>query len=166
VVVLMAISIGVSLSTLPVAWSSTGWQVAVQLVTIVNRGVNICCAIFLLLTLGFFYKFGGPVAPNLKRHTWSMAAFVSANVLSYFALSSHAFVLANILLPSVSLAALAFWTVALTHAGELQPETGYNAEEWAAAEHMNTQLQKLADSVTLTPHGLGRPRESSRTGPE
>jgi hypothetical protein len=154
VVVLMAISIGLALSTLPVAWSSSGWVVAYQIMTIINRGTNACCAVFLILTLGFFYKFGGPVAPNLRRHTWAMTAFVTANAVSYLAMSSHAFALANVLLTSVSIAALGFWILALKGSGELQPVTGMNTEEWEAAEQMNRQLQKLADSVTLTPQGL------------
>lgn len=154
VAVLMAISIGLSLSTLPVAWSASGWDVAFQLTSVANRGANACCAFFLLLTLGFFYKFGGPVAPNLKKHTWSMAAFVTANAISYFAMSSHAFVVANVLLTGVSIAALTYWIFALTLPGEVQPATALNEEEWKAAEQMNEQMQKLADSVTLTPHGL------------
>jgi len=159
VVVLMAISIGLALSTLPVAWSASGWVVAFQIMTIVNRGTNAGCAVFLILTLGFFYKFGGPVAPNLKRHTWAMTAFVTANAISYLAMSSHAFALANVLLTSVSIAALAYWILALKSSGELQPVTAMNPEEWEATEEMNRQLQKLADSVTLTPQGL---RKKSR----
>jgi hypothetical protein len=73
-------------------------------------------------------------------------------------MSNHAFALSGILLPSVSLAALAFWFVALTKPGELQPATAANPEEWEDAERMNEQLQKLSDSVTLTPHGVRRKR--------
>ena len=154
VVFLMAVSLAVSIFTLPVAWSSQGWQVAFQVTSVVNRGASVCLAFFLVLSLGFFYKFGGPVAPNLKRHTWSMAAFVTANALSYLAMSSHAFLLANLLLLSISVAALTFWTIALTKAGEVEPETGYDRAEYLAAEEMNDQLQKLANSVRLTSRGI------------
>jgi hypothetical protein len=153
VIFLMAVSLAVSLMTLPVAWSATGWSVAFQLTSIANRGASVCLAFFLVLSLGFFYKFGGPVAPNLRKHTWSMAAFVTANALSYFAMSSHAFKLANFLLPTISMAALAFWILALTKAGEVEPEVAYDKEEYRAAEAMNRQLQKLASSVRLTSRG-------------
>ncbi len=152
--VLMAASVGVALSTTNIGWSADGWQVAYQLMTIVNRGVNCCLALFLVFTAAFFYKFGGPVAPNLKRHTWSMAAFVTANAISYFFLAAHLFATANILLPVVSSAALVFWMFAFTQAGEIQPDSVFDREEWAVAENMNRQLQKLAKSVTLTPRGL------------
>ncbi len=154
VVVLLVISIGVSVATVPIAWSANGMEVALQLMAIVNRCVNACCACFLLLTLIFFYKFGGPVAPNLNRHTWALAAFVTANAISYLILGGPWFKVANVLLPAVSLATLGYWIVALTKAGEIQPATAPNPEEWATAAEMNQQLLKLADSVTLTPHGL------------
>ena len=122
--------------------------------TIVNRGVNCCLAAFLLMMLGFFYKFGGPVAPNLKRHTWSMAAFLTANAISYFFMSAHLFAAANLLLPTISSAALVFWMFALPPAGEVQPDSVLDKREWAVAEHMNEQLQRLAKSVKLSPRGL------------
>jgi hypothetical protein len=156
VILLMAISIGLAASTLPVAWSVGPWSVALQLTAIVNRGINLCFAVFLLLTIGFFYKFGGPVAPNLKRHSWAMTAFVMANAVSYFVVSSHIFWLANILLPVVSLGALMFWILRLTKSGELQPVTAEDPEKFASAEAMNVQLQKLADSVTLSSRGVTR----------
>jgi hypothetical protein len=156
VVVLMAVSIGLAASTLPVNWSIGGVALALQLTAIVNRGANFCFAAFLLLTIGFFYKFGGPVAPNLKRHSWAMTAYVSANVVSYFAMASHIFWLSNILLPVVSLATLAYWILAFRNSGEEQPTTTGDPEKWAVAEAMNEQLQKLADSVTLSPRGVTR----------
>jgi hypothetical protein len=153
-VVLIGISIGIIVSTLPIEWAKNGWHLAWQVTTLVNRGVSVGCAGFLLLTLWFFSKFGGPVAPNLKRHTWALAAYVSANALSYFMASGHAFAVANVLLPLISLSALGFWIIALRKSGETQPVTALNEEEWEDAEQWNRQLQKLADSVTLSTHGL------------
>jgi len=156
VVILMAVSVGLAFSTLPVSWSAKGWNVVAQLTTIANRGASFCFAAFLLLTIGFFYKFGGPVAPNLKRHSWAMTAYVSANVVSYFVMARHVFWLSNILFPVVSLATLAYWIFAFQTSGEEKPVTAANPERWAAAEAMNEQLQKLADSVTLSPRGVTR----------
>lgn len=152
--VLMLIATGLSLATLPIAWSAGGWELAYQLTSLVNRVMNACFAFFLALTLGFFYKFGGPVAPNLAKYSWSMAALVSANAISYYILTLHVFLLANMLLPSVTLAALAFWIFAFRKAGEAQPVTASNEQEWAVAAAMNTELQKLAVSVKLTSRGV------------
>jgi hypothetical protein len=148
VVVLMAISIGVAVSTLPVAWSADGWSVVFQLITIANRATNLCLGVFLLLTLGFFYKFGGPVASNLRRHTWAMTAYVMANMVSYFVMSNHMFKLSSLLFPAVSLAAITYWIFAFRQAGEQQPAVTGNRHEWDTVEALNVQLQRLADSVT------------------
>jgi hypothetical protein len=87
-----------------------------------------------------------------------MEAYVSANALSYLMMSWHAFITANVMLPVVSVSSLVFWIVALRPSGEAQPLSAFNAEEWAETEEMNRQLQKLADSVTLSPHGLKKKR--------
>jgi hypothetical protein len=62
----------------------------------------------------------------------------------------------NILLPAVTLAALAYWILALDRAGEMQPVTVGDAGQWEEAEEMNRQMQKLADVITLTPGGVKR----------
>jgi hypothetical protein len=156
VVILMAVSVGLAFSTLPVSWSANGWNVVAQLTTIANRAASIGFGLFLLLTLGFFYKFGVPIAPNLRRHTWAMTAYASANAISYFVMARHVFWVSNILFPVVSLVTLAFWIFAFQASGEEQPVTPPNPERFAAAEAMNLQLQKLADSVTLSPRGVTR----------
>jgi hypothetical protein len=152
--VLMAVSVGLALATTNIGWSADGWKVAYQLMTILNRGANCCLALFLLLTVWFFHTFGGPVAPNLKRHTWSMAAFLTANAIGYFFMAAHMFVTANVLLPAISSAALVYWMFAFPKAGEIQPDSVYDKREWATAEHMNRQLQKLAKSVNLNSRGI------------
>jgi hypothetical protein len=152
--VLTAVSVGLALSTVPVTWSKEGWRVAYKLMTITNRVSSACFACFLVLTIAFFSKFGGPVAANLKRHSWSMAVFVTANTVSYFLATSHMFELANIFLPSIAMAALGYWIFAFRKSGEAQPVTPADPGRWAVADAMNEQLLKLADSVTLSSRGV------------
>jgi len=154
VVILMAVSLALVASTLPVSWSWNGWSVALQLTAIANRAFSLCFAAFLLLMIGFFGKFGGPVAPNLKRHSWAMTAWVSANTITYFVLSSHIFWLANILLPSVSVTVLTLWIFAFRKSGEEQPVTVGDVDEWATVEALNSQLLRLSTAVTPTLSGM------------
>jgi hypothetical protein len=91
-----------------------------------------------------------------------MTAYVTATAVSYFVLSlvSREWVgYGNALMTTVTLASLAYWTVALSPAGEaLRTETPRNEAEWADAEEMNRQMQKLADSITLAPRGVKKER--------
>jgi hypothetical protein len=153
-VVLAVVSLGLALSTVPVTASTNGWVTAYNATTVLNRVSSACFAFFLLLTIAFFSKFGGPVAANLKRHSWSMAVFVTANSISYFVASSHVFWLANMFLTVISIAALAFWIFAFRKSGEAQPITPADPARWAVADAMNEQLLKLADSVTLSSRGV------------
>jgi hypothetical protein len=152
--VVTAVSVGFALSTLPITWSRGGWLAAYKMTAVTNRVSSACFASFLLLTIGFFSKFGGPVAPNLRRHSWAMAVFVTANAVSYFVLSTHHYKMANILLPAVSMAALGFWIFAFRKSGEAQPVTPPDPARWAVADAMNEQLVKLADSLTLSSRGV------------
>jgi hypothetical protein len=150
--VLVAISLGLSLSTLPAMWSRGGWAVALRVTAMTSRFSSACFAFFLLLTIAFFSKFGGPVAPNLRRHSWSMAVFATANAISYFVLSTRAFRLTSFLLDAATLLALGYWIFAFRKSGELKPVTVADPSRWAVADAMNGQLLKLADAVT--PRGV------------
>jgi len=162
VVVILIVAAVVAASTIPVAWPPGAWMQAVKLTLIATRAVNIGFSLFLLLTLVFFRKFGGPVAPNLRRHTWAMAAYVTATSASYFVatasglLGKQTLVVSNILLPAVTLTALTFWIFAFKRAGETQPDTVGDESQWEEAEEMNRHMQRLADVITLTPGGMKR----------
>ena len=150
VVVLLLIATGVAMTTLPVDWPNTTPIILLKVAIVANRATNMGFSLFLLLTLGFFWKFGGPVAPNLKRHTWAMAGYVTATSASYFILGQWA-KLGNELLPAVTDIALLYWIFALRVAGEEQPATASDPSLWEEAEEMNRQMQKMADAVTLMP---------------
>jgi hypothetical protein len=151
-VLIIAVSTAAVFFTFPVSWPNHAWDLVVKVAIVSSRAANIGFALFLLLTMIFFLKFGGPVAPNLRRHTWAMAAYLGATSASYFVLASWVWI-GNTLLPTVTILALLFWIFALRPAGEIQPETAGNPELWEEAEEMNRQMQKLADAVTLTPRG-------------
>jgi hypothetical protein len=154
----IVIAIVVAAVTLPVGLPKGTWDGVLKAALVMNRGAVIGFAMFLILTVGFFQKFGGPVSPNLRRHTWAMAAYVSATAVSYFVLLAVTAwskgLVGNVLMPSVTLAALIYWLVALTPSGETQPETPRNDDNWEDAEEMNRQMQKLADAITLSPRGV------------
>jgi hypothetical protein len=155
-VLLFVLATGLSLSMLPVKWSSSDWVFATYLMSVANRSVQTGLAAFLLLMLLFFMKFGGPVAPNLKRHTWAMTAFLTANVLSYFLITARVYQLGNTLLQMISLAALVYWIFAFRRSGEEIPVTPNNPQAWAAAEEMNRQLLDFAGSVKQSRRGAVR----------
>jgi len=148
----------VAILTLPVGWPKGGWGQALKVAVVANRATNIGFSMFLVLAIGFFRKFGGPVAPNLNIHTWAMAAYVTATSISYLALT-RSVLLGNVLLPAVTMVALVFWIVALRSDGELQPITSGDEEQWAEAEEMNVQMQKLADAVRLSPRGVKKEKQ-------
>jgi len=156
-VFVLLIATVVAILTFPVSWPQGAWDQVLKGAVVVNRGAVIGFAIFLTLTLGFFWKFGGPVAPNLRRHTWAMTAYVTATAVSYFAISSferdQAAKWGNTLLPGVTLAALVFWIFAMNPTGEEQPDVRVDDAEWEEAEEMNRHMQKLADAITLSPRG-------------
>jgi len=146
-VILCLLAAALSLSTFPVAWSAKGWRLAPYLILLANRAVNAGLAAFLALTLGFFVKFGGPVAANLWRHTWAMTGFLTANAISYFLITTRYYTLGNTLLQGVVLVILAYWIYAMRRAGEEVPVTESDEEAWASAEEMNRQLMEFAESV-------------------
>ena len=153
--VLLALSTGLCLSTVPINWLTRGWVLATYLMTVANRALQAGLAAFLILMLGFYSKFGGPVPRNLNRHTWAMTAFVLATALSYFLVASKYYMMGNTLLQSVSTGTLIFWIVALRKSGELPPETPGNPDEWAEVEAFNRQLIDFADSVKQSRRGAG-----------
>ena len=154
-IVLCLLAGGLSLSTFPIAWSASGWRLAPYLILLANRAVNAGLAVFLGLTIVFFVKFGGPVAPNLWRHTWAMTAFLTANAISYFLITTRYYTLGNTLLQGVVLVILAYWIYAMRRDGEAVPATQKDEQAWAAAEEMNRQLLEFAASVK-------QPRQSRR----
>ena len=145
--VLVVIATGLCLSTVPINWSTSVLLFAIFLMFVVNRAVHAGLAAFLILMLGFYTKFGGPVTRNLKRHTWAMTAFVVANAVSYFLLTSKNYGMGNMLMQAISTGTLIYWIVALRSSGEVPPETPKNPEAWAEAEAMNRQLMDFASSV-------------------
>jgi hypothetical protein len=156
-VVLLLIAAAVATSTLSVGVTSSLLVAAMKIVIIVNRSANVGFSLFLLLLLVFFRKFGGPVAPNLRRITAGMAAYVTANSLSYFVMtSSKPFWIASALLPAVTITTVVYWFFSITAAGQIQPEISGDSRQWQEAEEMNRQMQKLADAVTLMPRGARR----------
>jgi hypothetical protein len=148
-IVLLVSATGFSVASVPISWSSTGWTLATYIMGVANRAVQTGLAAFLLLMLGFFVKFGGPVPPNLKRHTWAMTAFISANTVGYFLLTSGSGMLGavgNVLLPAVSSGSLIYWIFVIRGAGEQMPVVPDNSAQWAEAEELNRQLLTYADS--------------------
>jgi hypothetical protein len=150
--VLCVLAMGLLLATVPIAWSSSGWNFTIYAMSVGNRAVHAGLAAFLILMLGFFLKFGGPVAPNLWRHTWAMTIFASANALSYFVVTAGRFAVGVLLLQGISTATLVYWLLALRKAGEEIPVTPNNAELWAEADELNRQLLGYADSFKRRMH--------------
>jgi hypothetical protein len=87
-VFLLVVATVVAALTLPVALPKDGWDQVLGAAVVANRGTVIGFAMFLILTVGFFWKFGGPVSPNLRMHTWAMTAYVTATAISYFVILS------------------------------------------------------------------------------
>ena len=154
--VLLVLAAGVCLSTVPIDRSLPGgWVLPVYVMTVANRAVQTGLAAFLILMLIFYTKFGGPVARNLKLHTWAMTAFVVANSLGYFLIASSFNEIGNVVLQAISTGSLIFWIAALTSSGQTPPETPKNPEAWAEAEAMNRQLMEFASSVKQTRREAG-----------
>lgn len=152
--VLFVLAAGLSFATLPINWSLKGWVLADYLVMDTNRAVSVGLAAFLILMLVFFMKFGGPVAVNLKRHTWAMTVFTTANAIGYFLMTARSFWLANLLLSTISAGALVYWIFALNPSGEEPPATPPDdTDGWAEAEEMNRQLLEFAGSVRQSRSG-------------
>jgi hypothetical protein len=102
----------------------------------------------------FFGKFGGPVAPNVRRITIGMAAYVTATSATYFVMTgSRQYWLASAALPAVTILTALYWSFSITPAGNIQPETIGDPGKWAEAEAINHQMQKMSDAVTLLPRG-------------
>jgi hypothetical protein len=156
-VVICLIAAAVAASTVSAGVQSGFLIAGIRVTAIVGRAANMGFSLFLLLTLVFFRKFGGPVAPNLMRITTGMAAYVTANSASYFvATNSKHMWLANLLLPAVSVIAMAYWLLGIKASGHLKPETVGDPVRWQEAEEMNRQMQILSDAVTLIPRASRR----------
>jgi len=156
-VFILLIAAAVAASTVSVGVQSGFLVAGFRVATIIGRAANMGFSLFLVLTLVFFRKFGGPVAPNLMKITVGMAAYVTANSVSYFvATNSSRMWLANTLLPAVSVATIGYWLFSIGGSGHLQPQTVGDSAKWQEAEEMNRQMQKLSDAVTLIPRGTRR----------
>jgi hypothetical protein len=152
-VFLLLIAGAVAASTVSVRVTS-GFLAAIQLTIIVNRAANVGFSLFLLLTLIFFRKFGGPVAPNVRRITIGMAGYVTATSATYFVMTgSRQYWIASALLPAVTILTTAYWLVSIKATGNLQPEVTGDPEKWQEAEAINLRMQKMSDAVTLLPRG-------------
>jgi hypothetical protein len=154
--VLLALATGLCLSTVPINWSTNGWVLAIYLMTVANRAVQTGLAAFLILMLSFYTKFGGPVASNLRRHTWAMTAFVVATAMGYFLVVSKNYGIGQILMQAISTGTLIYWIAALRSSGEVPPATPGNPDEWAEVEAFNRQLIDFAGSVTQSRRGVGK----------
>ena len=145
--ILGALAMGFAIATVPVSGSAKQWDWIIYATTVANRAAQFGVGAFMILMLGFFAKFGGPVAPNLRRHAWAMSAFSLANTISYFLLTSRVVVFGNIVLQVVPAGALIFWIYGLKRTGEEPPKEEYDPRVGAEAEETNRQMLEFAETV-------------------
>jgi hypothetical protein len=140
-------------ATLPADASRAGWVFAYQITSVVNREIHLLLAVFLALMIGFFVFFGGPVAPNLRRHTWLMLWFLSATGASYFSSTvARTFWLTSILMPAASFSALVGWLAAFRRGQDVRvPAAPSPADlaEYHAAEALSQTLLRFGERITL-----------------
>jgi hypothetical protein len=145
---LMALAIGLSLATVPVAGSSKGFTLLLYVGMVANGAIQFGTGAFMLMMLGFFAKFGGPVRPNLRRHAGAMTAFSLANTVGYFLFTRGvASFFASVLLQATTAAALAFWFFALKKSGEVDPHVEIDPQVAAEAEEQHRQMLEFAETV-------------------
>jgi len=148
---LLAVAAVLAAATLPADANRGGWVFAYQMVSVATREVHLLLAAFLALMIAFFARFGGPVDPNLRRHTRMMLGFEAATGLSYLATTvARAFSLTDMLVSGVSFACLAGWLFAFRRAGDTRPDREVSPEEMAeyqAAEALSQKLLRLRDRI-------------------
>jgi hypothetical protein len=150
---LLAVAAVLVAATLPADASRGGWNFVFQIVSVANREVHLLLATFLALLIEFFARFGGPIDPNLRRHTRMMLGFEAATGLSYLATTvARAFSLTDMLVSGVSFVCLAGWLFAFRRAEDTRPDTDVSPEEMAeyeAAEALSQKLLRLRDRIKL-----------------
>jgi len=150
---LTSVALAAAASTLPADATRAGWVFAYQLTSVVNREIHLLSSVFLALMIGFFAYFGGPIAPNLRRHTWLMLWFLSATCLSYLLTTvSRQFWLADILFAAASFSALIGWLLAFRKGmdrRERKPVSAEEMEEYEAAEALSQKLVRFGRKITL-----------------
>ena len=155
-------------ATLPADANRQGWVFAFQMVSVANRGVHLLLATFLGLMIAFFARFGGPVDPNLRRHTRMMLAFEAATGLSYLATTvARDFALTDVLVSAVFFVCLAGWLFAFRRGEDTRPDTDISPEqlaEYEAAEALSQKLLRLRDRFKLRKL-LGLKEKAGRPGP-
>ena len=158
-------------ATLPADANRKGWVLAFQIVSVANREVHLLFATFLGLMIAFFARFGGPVDPNLRRHTWMMLVFEAATGLSYLATTvARDFALTDLLVSAVVFVCLAGWLFAFRRDEDTRPDTDISPEqlaEYEAAEALSQKLLRLRDRISLRKllglkEKVGRPRPEVR----
>jgi hypothetical protein len=149
----LAAGLLVTIVTLPADATRGGWILAFQVTSVVNRGAHLFLAVSLGLMLGFFARFGGPVSPNLRRHTWTMFTFLIATAATYLLVTTvHAFWLSSVALPAVSLACLSAWLAAFRTGEDTRPEVNWSdaqLAEYAAAEALSARLVEFDEKIKL-----------------
>jgi hypothetical protein len=150
---LLAVAAILAAATLPADANRGGWVFVFQIVSVASREVHLLLAAFLALMIAFFARFGGPVDPNLRRHTRMMLGFEAGTGISYLATTvARAFSLTDILVSGVSLACLAGWLFAFRRGEDILPDTDVSPEELAeyeAAEALSQKLLRLRDRIKL-----------------
>ena len=148
---LLAVAAVLVAATLPADASRGGWVFVYQMVSVASREVHLLLATFLTLMIAFFARFGGPVDPNLRRHTWMILGFEAATGLSYLATTvARAFSLTDVLVSGASFVCLAGWLFAFRSAEDNRPDREASPEELAeyeAAEALSERLLLLRDRI-------------------
>jgi hypothetical protein len=140
-------------ATLPGDATRGGWVVAYQIVSVANRGTHLLLALFLLLMLAFFARFGAPVGPNLRRHTRSMLFFLAATSITYWVVTvGRDFRMSNLLLPAISFSCLIAWLAAFRRGGEVRVRSNVSPaemHEYEAAEALSEKLLRFEEKITV-----------------
>jgi hypothetical protein len=148
---LLAAAAVLAAATLPADANRGGWVFVFQMVSVASREVHLLLATFLALMIAFFARFGGPVDPNLRRHTRMTLGFEAATGLSYLATTvARAFSLTDMLVSGVSFVCLAGWLFAFRRAEDTRPDREVSPEEMAeyeAAEALSQKLLRLRDRI-------------------
>jgi hypothetical protein len=165
---LLAVAAILAAATLPADANRGGWVFVFQMVSVASREVHLLLATFLALMIWFFARFGGPVDPNLQRHTWMMLGFEAGTGVSYLATTvARAFTLTDILVSGVSFVCLAGWVFAFRRGEDTRPDTEVSLKEMAeyeAAEALSQKLLRFRDRIKLRKL-LGLKEKASRARP-
>lgn len=147
-VVLMGLAVGFSIATVPIAGSPRGWVLVVYVGLVANGAIQFGAGAFMLMMLGFFAKFGGPVNRNLRYHAGAMTAYSLANTIAYFLVARRIGSSSiSVVLQVITAGALVFWIVTLRRSGETAPIVKIDPQAAADAEEENRQLLEFAETA-------------------